>query len=234
MSRALYRLLILAIAATGGFMGGTLSSSPPAQAVDCGNYRQQYFNAGTTWRGIKVSSPGMRVQDTAIGCYRLSLIYINNAAGTKQVRVGWYEAEIYLWNCPTTTERPRVHRVKMVSGTYTCDQTTHEYSVSETPTNDAFSVDDDNQDGIWDYLRNGGLIGTYDLGAFTNGILGAGTSRYAASGDSMYGNFDGLKRMGSDGSWNGWTSNSGAGDDPEYISCVHSSTWGEVKKGTCP
>jgi hypothetical protein len=193
--RWVVRLCVLSLVAMAGFVGGLTSGWPRAAAVDCGNFREQYFNPGTTWRGVKVSSPGMRVSDTVVDCSRISWVFVRNAAGTKIVNLGWYETEIGEFGCNPTAGKPKVLRIKQVNGIGTCDHNTHEYGTNETPTNDDFSIQDDNQDGVWEYRRNGVLVGSYDLGAFTNGILGAGSARYGASGDSMYGNFDGLKRM---------------------------------------
>lgn len=210
----------------------------PPQAVafpSCGSPGTvQGARPDTNGRGVRVSDPGMRVSDASISCIRVSAIHVMNSAATRFAIVGWYErasgAPTFL-GCPVTSGPPRVLVAKIFDGTNTCAQNTA--NITNTPRNDDFAVHDHDQDGTWKYYRNGAFIGSFRFGMFTTGILQARTERYQ-TGDSMYGLFDGLKRMNSNANWVDWTGTTvNADTDPDYNTCVLTATKVEIRLAAC-
>lgn len=181
----------------------------------------------------------MRVGNTAITCTRVSALQIYSGDLNKKAIVGWYEDPgdlLFNGTCQATSGKPRVLRVKYANGTWTCDNSTAEYDLNQGQSqDDTFWVHDSDQDGTWEYFRNGNSLGSYSFGSLVHGFAANHTERFEDSNDSMYANYDQLKRMGAGSNWNNWTGTIQTADnDAEYDACILSDEHTEVRDPACP
>lgn len=173
----------------------------------------------TNGRGVRVglNAPGMFVENTSVPCARASTLSVVNSAETRAVEIGWYEETVNVTSCPSASS-PRVLVLKIFDGVVTCSQ--NQPFITGTPRNDDFFVHDNNQDGTWNYVRNGSPLGFFGLGTFVTGDPRAQGER-KSSHEVGFANFRGLARMGANQTWTNWDTTIGIFDSDEgYYGCI--------------
>ena len=175
-----------------------------ADAVSCGSYQIIQEEAGTNGRGVKVDTPGVRVENTIVECEHTVAIGDSSSSGNRIALVGWYEKgeSGQPYDCPLTSSgNPRVLVQKYYEGTWTCDPDTA--GITNTPTDNEFAVHDKDQDGDWRYYRNDNFLGFYGFGTFVTGDVFSHTDRKV--GNVMTAYYDYLYRMNSSQDWTPWS-----------------------------
>lgn len=89
---------------------------------------------------------------------------------------------------------------------------------------EAFKVVNPDHDNTFEYFWRTASQGSYFVG-FSHGYLYGFVGERHTSGDSAYGQHNGLGYMGTAGSWNSWTNTDGSSDiTPDYYYCEYSNT----------
>jgi hypothetical protein len=204
-----------------------LVNSRPASALAClvSPYNTT-AQPDTNGRGVRVSNPGMLIEDKTVGCGRVSSLFDKNSTETRWVEVGWYEDQNY-YVCIPNASSPRRLGFASLDGMYSCFQPSG--GIAEGT--NAFSVHDANQDGVWKFFHEGtNFWNSPDMGTFVTGQVRSNGER-GSSSDPAHSDFNGLQRMNSSQAWVDWTGTQewSTSDDPDYKLCVHSATHVEVK-----
>lgn len=227
-----WRVLAYVCAVAAGASVVIALRSTAAMAAPCpGATLNTVTSPDTNGRGVRVTNPGLLVENDAVQCVRVASIGVNNVSGMTYVEVGWYEdpaGEADFPCIPTTSGTPKVIAFAAQNGTVAgCWQT----PVTASGT-DSFTVHDDNQNGLWTFLHLGGLVWTSpNLSPFVTGIIVSNAERSDLD-DGAHADHDGLQRMGSGATWTNWQGtfrNTSYDDDPGYKPCIHTSTHVEAK-----
>jgi hypothetical protein len=212
-----------------------LTSAQPAFAA-CGTHiLNTAYQASANGRGERVSNPGMGVYDGAVTCSRISsLILCGNAMCTNYVEVGWYEDVGVGYACLDSTGGPVKELAFALKGN-TIGCLHNPSSISEGT--DGFTMNDENQDGVWHFQHSTvGIWNSPDLGNFNSGSLFTNAERGDTT-NTPHADFDGLGREDDSNNWSAWQntsfSNSMSDDDGAH-GCKYSDSHVAVKLDGTP
>jgi hypothetical protein len=190
-----------------------------ALASDCPSDNRVIVSPDNNARGVRVGLEyaGMLVVDNTTPCARASTLSVVNNFENRAVEIGWYEEGTNVTPCPQTTV-PRVLRAWFIFGEFHCDQTTA--LIGDTPRKDDFRVQDQNQDGIWGWWRNGNHLGNTNMDDFRTGDPRAQGERKSDHSDEARSEFLGLYRMINASDYVVWGFTTTIKDtDPDYVAC---------------
>jgi hypothetical protein len=220
--------------ATSGLLGILLGlfmfPSVPAQA-GCiqRTYHVQAFPGNALGRGVRVSGPGMLVENGNVSCVRVSSIGVVDSSDNF-VEIGWFEdpgGEL-AGSCDVTSGPPKLLVFALANGFPRCKDSTRDLN----PGFENFWVQDVDQNTEWRYYLNGDHVETLNT-PFTNGRPTNNGERKTL-GDSARAEFDGLKRMNSSNDWVNWALTYIPVDtDPDYRGCWRSNVHTEVQINPC-
>lgn len=91
---------------------------------------------------------------------------------------------------------------------------------------DTFKIQDNNQDGVWDFFHDAANIFSANMGTFVTGHLQNNGERLNTD-DPAHADFDGLGRMNSSQNWVDWDNtheDTPYSDDPNYNFFEYSNT----------
>lgn len=194
-----------------------------------GNPYNSVASPDTNGRGVR--DQGLVIENDPVQCIRVGSIGVNNLAGDTFVEVGWYEdpaGDISLGCVPNTGTSPNLLGYAVENGTIAgCYDS--QTNVSGT---DAFAVHDDNQNGRWTYIHEGGnFFNSPDLSPFVTGIIIAQGERFDLD-DGAHTDHTSLQRMGASttfSNWQGTAVNGPYDDDPDFFPCIHSNIHVEIQ-----
>jgi hypothetical protein len=207
---------------------GFAATEAAAVCADPGSPFASGFQGAPNGRGVRVNNPGMTVFD-GTQCGRVSSIFVYNSMGTRWVEVGWFEDGDNHYGClPTTSGPPKELAYWKFDTAEGC------LTTPTTPSGGSqhnFSIQDENQNGVWDYRRNTNVIfSSANLSPFVTGLPWNNGERLTNPAGTPHAVFNGMKRMGADQQWKPWTS------IVQYLSsdsgahgCQYSVTYQEVK-----
>jgi len=236
--RRMRALVHVCVAAAGAALVIGLGG-PPAVAAPCPGAGAQWntvTSPDTNGRGVRVTIPGLLIENDPVDCLRVAAVGDNNSSGLTYVEVGWYEDPSGGLNfpcIPNTSGPPKVIAFAAEDGVVAgC------WATPSSPSGrDTFTVHDDNQNGLWTFLHNGNLVWTSpDLDPFHTGIIVTNAERWDLD-DGAHADWDGLQRMGSTASWSNWQGtyrNTDYDNDPDFRPCIHTNTHVESKKNSNP
>ena len=107
LHRRLQETTFFALGVILGAMGVVQVMGSPAGAVSCGTERLVAGFSGTNGRGVGASTPGIQIQNHSIDCAKMVAVGAENAAGTRQALVGWYEKASSAYLPGTARSPPR-------------------------------------------------------------------------------------------------------------------------------
>jgi hypothetical protein len=190
------------------------------------NYNSGYSN-GTGGRGVRTDNPGMEVADGSVECGRVSSMFVHSSDWTKFVEVGWYE-DVDAYTCiPNSNGPPKELAFAHLNSMNGCLGSPAAIAVGT----DAFSVRDDNQNGLWTYTHDGTQIWTsFNMGSFNSGNL-LNNGERLTQGNTPHADFNGEYRRDATNNWVNWGNVSvySGSDDPGAKECFYSQTHQAVK-----
>jgi hypothetical protein len=214
------------IALFAGFliMGGwILLRATPALAVTClSSVYNTTDEASADGRGNRVQNPGMHIYNDNVDCGRVSSLFVKNATETKFVEVGWFEdpsESNFDYTCLNNTSgQPKLFAYVDTGSGHACN-TAGELSTGD----DAFTEQDQNQDGIWKFGHAGSDFYTSpNLGSFNSGLLRTNGERAGGGNEPARSEFNGLDREDQFNNWPSWqnTFEASTSDDPGFHDCI--------------
>lgn len=206
----------------GWWLGIAIAQSVPANAVSCGSvdYHEQ-AREDTNARGVRTTGNGIRVQNSAVDCERVSSLF-DVGSSANWVEIGWYEhgPEIINSLCGNTLGTPVVFAAWAVGGIPDCET----YVTVSAGLGRNFRVEDANRDTIWFFVYEGNTFTSVD-GDHSTGEVQTNAER-ADDVEVVFSEFFGLQRMGSDQAYHNWQQTDTQGmttnNDPEYRVCLFS------------
>jgi hypothetical protein len=208
----------------GMWLGMMLVNPTIANAVACGD--AQYFEQAredTNARGVRTTGNGMRVQNSNVQCERVSSLF-DVGSSANDVEIGWYEHGPAgpPSACGETPGVPMVFWAARIAGIFQC----HPYVVVSSGLGHNFRVEDANRDTTWFFVYEGNTIASVNGDHSTGEVETNGEREDDVA--SIFSEFFGLQRMGSDQAYHNWMQTDTGGmtinNDPEYRVCIPSET----------